>query len=88
MEEVLSLPQEPSTLTVELPKVKTVDKSIDNAPGYRSVRTQYRTKHFLSAPVEVNKKPVVVKLLKLKRKHMSVKITFGLFDNVSINLKL
>lgn len=89
MEEVLSLPQEPNTLTVELPKVKVVDKSIANTPRYHYVRTQYRTQHFLSTPVEVNKRPIVVKLPKLKRKKdisVSTNLSFGHVDNVSMTL--
>ena len=66
-----------------------VDKSIDNTPRYRSVRTQYRTQHFLSTPVEVNKKPIIVKLPKVKRKKdtsVNTNLSFGPFDNVSMTL--
>ena len=85
----MSLPQEPTTSTVEPPKVQMVEISIDNIPRYRSVRTHYRTQHFLSTPVEVNKKPIVVKLPKLKRKKhifVNTNLSFGPYDNVSMTL--
>ena len=47
-------------------EVQIVDKSIDNTPRYRSVRTQYRIQHFLHNLVEVNRKAIAVKLMKLK----------------------
>ena len=59
---VLCLPQESSALTVKLPKVKMVDKPIDNTPRYSSVRTQHRIQHVLVTTTEVNQKPIVVKL--------------------------
>lgn len=59
---VLSLPQESSALTVKLPKVKMVDKPIDDTQRYFSVRTQHRIQHFLFTTIAVNQKPIVGKL--------------------------